>query len=87
VAARPQVKVTFSEPMLGVSTQSLELLDSKGHHVRARVTFKARSRVATLVPNRPLGRGKSYRVRVLTSVTDTALNPLARTVSWRFRTG
>jgi hypothetical protein len=87
VVVRPQVKVTFSEPVLGVSANSLELLASNGRRVRAKVTFKPRSRMATLVPTRPLGHAKSYRVRVLASVTDTALNPLARTVSWRFRTG
>jgi hypothetical protein len=86
VTLRPTVRVTFSEPVLGVGAKSLVLLASNGSTVRATVTFKAGSRVATLVPARALAGGRPYRVRVLTTVTDTALNPLARTVSWRFRT-
>jgi hypothetical protein len=86
VALRPRVKVTFSEPVIGVDAKSLQLLGSNGRRVRATLSFKAGSRVATLVPARALGSGRSYRVRVLATVTDTALNPLARTVSWRFRT-
>jgi hypothetical protein len=86
VALRPRVKVTFSEPVLGVGTKSLQLLASNGRTVRSTVSFKAGSRVATIVPARALGSARLYRVRVLTAVTDTALNPLARTVSWRFRT-
>jgi hypothetical protein len=81
------VKVTFSEPVLGVDTKSLRLIASNGRNVAARVLFTAGSRVATLVPNRSLGRAQRYRVQVTQAVTDTAVNPLARVTAWGFTTG
>jgi hypothetical protein len=86
VARNAPVKVTFSEPVLGVSAKSLELIASNGRTVGAHVRFTAGSRVATLTPNRALGRAKRYRVRVTQTVTDTAVNALARTAVWSFGT-
>jgi limonene-1,2-epoxide hydrolase len=80
------VKVTFSEPVLGVSTKSLQLVGAGGRVVGTHVKFTAGSRVATLTPNGALGRAKRYKVRVTQAVTDTAVNPLARTTVWSFST-
>jgi hypothetical protein len=87
VSPRSRVKVVFTEPVLGVTAKSLQLVASNGRVVKARVKFATRgSRVATLTPSRALGRGRGYRVRVTPAVTDTTLNPLSRTTSWSFRT-
>jgi hypothetical protein len=87
VSTRVRVKVTFSEPVLGIDTQSLELLAPGGQRVGARVVFDTRgSSVATLVPSRPLGSRQLYRVRVRSTVTDLAVNRLGGTATSRFRT-
>jgi hypothetical protein len=86
VSRKTRVKVTFSEPVRGVSTQSLQLIASNGRVVGARVSLPAGSRVATLTPKRKLSSNRSYRVRVTTVVTDTAVNPLASPASSGFRT-
>jgi hypothetical protein len=78
VSRRAHIKVVFSEPVLGVTKKSLTLVASNGQTVSAKLTFKAGSRTATLVPRRALGAARRYRVKVSRSVTDTAVNPLAR---------
>ena len=86
VSRRTRVKVRFSEPVIGVNAASLQLVASNGRTVKSRVAFRAGSRVATLTPRRALGRTRRYRVRVSRAVTDTAVNPLARTFLSAFAT-
>jgi hypothetical protein len=81
-----RVKVTFSEAVRGVSKSSLELLAPNGRTVGSSVELGKGSRVATIVPSRPLGGARSYRIRVRATITDTSLNQLGRAVSSRFRT-
>jgi hypothetical protein len=85
VSTRANVKVKFSEPMLGVTAKTFQLIASNGRAVAAHVSFKRGSRTATLVPDGFLGRGRHYRARLLGAVTDTAVNPLTGTKSWSFR--
>ncbi|MEA2440716.1 MAG: hypothetical protein QOH76_2140 [Thermoleophilaceae bacterium] len=87
VARGKRVTVKFSERVLGVSRKALRLVAPSGRVVGARVKFTAGARSATLTPKRKLGANRRYRVEVTTAVTDTALNPLARTATWSFVTG
>jgi hypothetical protein len=74
------VTVTFSEPVLGVSRRSLEIVG-----VHARVEFKPGSRTATLVPSRAVSPGR-HRLRVTGAITDLTLNRLhPLSVSYRVR--
>jgi hypothetical protein len=86
VSRRERVKVTFSEPVLGVNAKSLRLVASNGKTVRTALKFRAGSRTAVLVPRSALGRARRYRVLVSRSVTDTAVNPLARAFASAFGT-
>ncbi len=72
----------FSEPILGVNTTRMALL-IKGnvHRLSATVTLSANGKTATLNPKANLRVGKVYTVRLLTGMTDRALNPL-RAQSW-----
>jgi Bacterial Ig-like domain/Family of unknown function (DUF6055) len=87
VSRKTSVKVTFSEGMRGVSDRSVQLLASNGRVVGARVIFSNGSKTATLKPNKALSRNRFYKLRVTTAVTDTAVNPLARTFTSSFHTG
>ncbi|MDX6562297.1 MAG: hypothetical protein QOD65_2111, partial [Gaiellales bacterium] len=84
VSTRASVKITFSEAMVGVNAKSLQLIAPNGHAVAAQVHFTRGSKNATLEPNGFLSRGRRYRVRINTTVTDTSVNPLAGTKSWSF---
>ena len=86
VSRKIRVKVTFSEPVRGVTTKSLQLIASNGRIVGASVSFSNGSKVATVKPRRALSRNRGYRVRVTSAITDTAVNPLARTKASSFRT-
>jgi hypothetical protein len=84
VSTRASVKIAFSEAMVGVNAKSLQLIAPNGHAVAAQVHFTRGSKNATLEPNGFLSRGRRYRVRINTTVTDTSVNPLAGTKSWSF---
>jgi hypothetical protein len=86
VSRAVSIKVTFSERVRGVSDRTLRLIASNGRTVGARVIFSNGSKTATLKPNRALSRNRSYKVQVTKAVTDTAVNPFARTFTSWFRT-
>jgi hypothetical protein len=86
ISRKTRIKVTFSEPVRGVTSKSLQLIASGGSVVGASVSFKNGSKVATLKPRKALSRNRGYKVRVTSAVIDTAVNPLARSVSSSFRT-
>jgi hypothetical protein len=86
VSRRPHVKVTFSEAMRGLSSKTVKLV-GPGGVVGASVEVASGGRVAVLTPRGRLSRAKGYRVRVLKSVTDSAVNPLPRSFSSSFTTG
>jgi hypothetical protein len=86
VVRRPHVKLTFSEPVRGVSSRSVQLVGPGGHVVGAAVRVASGGRVAVLTPHGSLARARSYRVRVLTTVTDTTMNRLSKTFTSSFTT-
>jgi hypothetical protein len=86
VPRRPHLKVTFSEPVRGVSTKSVKLVGPGGRVVSASVRPASGGRVALLTPRGSLRRATSYRVRVVTTVTDTTVNPLAKAFTSTFTT-
>jgi hypothetical protein len=83
VAPGQNVTARFSEPMLGVSRTSFELIGAHGRPVAARVKFSNGGRTATLTPRRNLRAG-GYRVRMTNAITDVALNPVRPPRAWRF---
>jgi hypothetical protein len=72
-----RVTVTFSEPVLGVSSRSFKLSG-----VRTRLTFTAGARKATLVPRHALRPGR-YTVRLTSAITDLTFNRLGA-APWSF---
>jgi len=85
VGTSPRIAITFTKPVFGVSARSVRLIGPGNHGVQLRVRFNAGSRTATLVPAHGLHRGVRYRIKLLATITDTDLNPLAA-VSWTFST-
>ena len=89
VARGVNVLVNFSEPVVGVSTTTVQLQRPDGSLVPAAVTYSAALRRATLNPSARLAANTVYRVVVTggpAAIRDTAGGPLAST-SWTFRTG
>jgi hypothetical protein len=73
IGPKQAVKVTFSEPVTGVSASTLTAVTSPTTApVMVQVAGDRRS--ATLVPTRPWVAGASYTVRLLPSVKDAAGN-------------
>jgi hypothetical protein len=79
-------KLTFSERMTGIDSGTLQLIGPGNKAVSASVSFRDRSRTATLRPRRRLKAGTKYRLRIAPAVTDLALNPLRSTAARSFRT-
>lgn len=79
------VKITFSEPVRGVSSSTLRLKNLQtGLWVRAKVTYSASKRTATIDPSMTMFRNARYGVYVLSGIRDLSGNRLA-TTSWSFR--
>jgi hypothetical protein len=87
VSRRPRIKVTFDEPVIGVTTRTLKLVGPNGRTVPARLSFRPGARVATLTPRQPLRPHTTYSLRIGGGITDLALNPLQATRQRAFKTG
>ncbi|MEA2481183.1 MAG: hypothetical protein QOJ07_3105 [Thermoleophilaceae bacterium] len=88
VAGDGSIKVTFSEPVTGVTARSLRLVGPNGKVVSARVTFKSGARTATVTPRRALQAGARYSLRLTSAIQDLALNaakPTASAAAFRAR--
>ncbi len=86
VVRSTSVKVTFSEPVRGVSSTTVRLKNLRtGSWVRAKVTYAAGSRTATLDPTLSMFRNERYGVFVSSTIRDPSGNRLSAT-SWSFRT-
>jgi hypothetical protein len=84
VPTATNVRVTFSEPVTGVSASSFALRDTTNWTVvPASVAYDAGSRTATLRPSAPLRPGQEYRAALTGSIQDLGGNALAWT-AWRF---
>jgi hypothetical protein len=73
------LQVAFSEPVRGVSGETLLLIGPGDKPVGARVTFDAATNEATLRPEQPLALSARYRLELGAGVTDAVGNPAAAT--------
>jgi D-alanyl-D-alanine carboxypeptidase len=78
------IRVTFTEPVLGVDSSSFQLTFADGP-IHSSVTLDPSGRVATLVPDVTLSFGRSYTVTLTGLVRDLAGNQLPLT-SWTVAT-
>lgn len=83
---QPEIRVTFSEPILPASwtTAGLLLQDSTGVVAFGTYTLDASRTVGTFRPGRPLSAGATYVVTIGT-VVDPAGNPIRPVPSWTVR--
>jgi hypothetical protein len=85
-SAKPgtNVAATFSEPVKGVTTGTVQLyLDGRAHPVSATVAQSADKLRAVLNPAANLLVGRTYRVVLTSGITDLGNNPLVRR-EWTF---
>jgi subtilisin family serine protease len=83
-----QMRMTFSVPMVGVSTRTITLKDlSRGRWVTIRVSYSASTRIATITPTTRLAANHSYRITVGRVLTASGGTPLSRPFIVTFRTG
>jgi hypothetical protein len=71
VVSPTKLKITFTEPVIGVSSRSLRI-----NGVTAQLKFKAGTRTATLIPRHPFKSGRQYSVTATSAITDLTLNKL-----------
>ena len=80
-----QVRVTFSKPVSGVSSNSFSLHGPDGRAVPAAVSYVAATRTAILVPSARLTDTTRYRVRLTDAIMDASATQMTPT-EWTFRT-
>jgi hypothetical protein len=86
VSRSTSIRVTFSEPVRGVSSTTLRLRNLRtGFWVRAKVTYTAASRTATLDPALSMYGNERYAVYVSSAIRDLSGNRLTA-ATWSFRT-
>lgn len=80
-SAKPQV--TFSEPVAGLSTSSVTLVDTtSGTRVAGVVTYHAATRTVTFSPARELRHNRTYQLGLSSAIQDLSGSRLA---SWSMR--
>jgi subtilisin family serine protease len=83
---RVTIKITFSEPVKGVSVDTLRLRDVRtGKRVALRLHYDAATRTAYIDPIYRLAELRWYRVRIRDGIRDLDGNTLAPE-AWRFKT-
>ena len=88
VARSIRPRITFSMPMVGISTQTIRMKDlSRGRWVAIRVSYSVSTGIATIVPTARLAANHSYRVTVGGVLAATGGAALSRTFTVTFRTG
>jgi hypothetical protein len=75
------LRVAFSEPVRGVTGETLRLIGPDDKPVSARVGFDATTNEATLRPEQPLVLSARYRLELGGGVTDAVGNPAAA-ITW-----
>jgi len=80
------VRVTFSEPVTGVSQRSLRVTDPAGVAVPATVTYDPATRIAVFDPATDLAPDTKYKVALTSGIVDASGQPMTMT-RWRFTTG
>ena len=86
VATDGGVRVTFSEPVVGLDRASFQLGDARGAVLDATITLDSSGRSATLTAVDGLTIASTYTASLTAAIHDEAGNPLAR-VSWGLTTG
>jgi len=86
VARSANVRVSFSERVVGVSGSSVLLVAANGRRVAAVVSYNARTGVATLNPTSALAAGTRYTVVLGSTIKDRSGNALTA-ARWGFTTG
>ncbi len=86
VARSANVRVRFSERVVGVSGRSVLLMAVNGRRVAAVVSYNARTGVATLNPTSALAAGTRYTVVLGSTIKDRSGNALTA-ARWSFTTG
>lgn len=87
VSSHASIKIVFTEPVKGVSGSTLRLKNlSTGFWVRAKVTYDASKRTATIDPTKSMFHGRRYAVFVFRGIKDPSGNRLTP-ATWSFRTG
>ena len=71
------LRVSFSEPVRGVSGETLRLIGPGDRPVPANVRFNPRKGEAILRPEQPLALSNRYRLELVGGVTDAVGNPSA----------
>ena len=69
--------LVFSEPVSGVSATTVRLAERLGPTIGVDVAYDPAARRVTVTPDAALPTGRSYRLDLLTGITDTAGNPVA----------
>ncbi len=86
VSTGTSIKIVFSEPVKGVSGSTLRLKNlTTGLWVRAKVTYNALKRTATIDPSLLMFQGRRYAVFVQNGISDPSGNRL-KVTTWSFRT-
>jgi Bacterial Ig-like domain len=88
VSRDAKVGIRFSEPVTGVNTSSVRLIEPGGHKIGARVSYDRHSRKARLTPKEELDPHTRYLVKLTARIVDRGQNTIApggRT--WHFSTG
>jgi subtilisin family serine protease len=81
-------RITFSVPMVGVSTRTVTMKDlSRGRWVTIRVSYSAATRTVTVSPVTRLAANHSYRITVARVLSASSGTPLSRPFVFTFRTG
>jgi hypothetical protein len=81
VSVGGSLKVTFSEPVTGVSASSVQLrVTGQSAAVPGRVTLGSGATAASWTPSSPLVPGERYRLSVTSAIKDRAGHPLAAPV-------
>jgi hypothetical protein len=88
VARSIRPEITFSVPMIGVSTRTIRMKDlSRERWVAIRVSYSASTRIATIIPAARLAADHSYRITVGPVVAASGGALLSRPFIVTFRTG
>ncbi|NVB79170.1 MAG: Ig-like domain-containing protein [Kofleriaceae bacterium] len=86
MSVQTMVRVRFSEPVIGVSSESV-FLERDGAVVPSTVMYDSASNMLSLVPVGDLAPATAYVVTILPTLTDLAGNPVVPGVmSWTFTT-
>jgi hypothetical protein len=88
VAVNATVRATFDRSLdpASLTAATFTLRTPGGATVAAAIQYDDATRIATLIPNAPLGSAVTYTARLTTGVRSSVGEPLASDVAWSFTT-